>query len=269
MAGGDVFAPVRWKHLDLRDPQLGVATEVRRRHARRPPRRRGAWRSSSPSRPTARAASRPTPSRSFPATTPRSPSPPPTATPPAPPSPSATSIRASPPPDHQERHDDRLLLPALLLAQLPAARRHPEDASPPPATSSVEGYGALYADAAKVAELNEHLAASGLKMPTGHFGLDMLENEPDRVLEIAKAVGIETIYCPYLLPRPAPRQPARAGTPSASGCRRPARRYRDAGLGFGWHNHDFEFRRPPTARCRRPRSSRAAPTSNGRPTSPG
>ena len=28
---------------------------------------------------------------------------------------------------------------------------------------------------------------------------------------------------------------------SASGCRRPARPYRDAGLGFGWHNHAFEF----------------------------
>ena len=37
-------------------------------------------------------------------------------------------------------------------------------------------------------------------MPTGHFGLDMLEQEPDRVLEIAKALDIETIYCPYLLP---------------------------------------------------------------------
>ncbi len=28
MAGGDVFAPVRWKHLDLRDPKLRVATDV-------------------------------------------------------------------------------------------------------------------------------------------------------------------------------------------------------------------------------------------------
>ena len=96
MAGGDVFAPVRWKHLDLRDPKL------RRRHRRRRRRRSSPgspprpWRSSSRSRPTAPAASRPTPSRSFPATTPRSASPPPTATPPAPPSPSATSTRASP-----------------------------------------------------------------------------------------------------------------------------------------------------------------------------
>ena len=54
------------------------------------------------------------------------------------------------------------------------------------------------------AELKAHLGASGLKMPTGHFSLDMLENEPARVLDIAKAVGIETIYCPYLAARPAP-----------------------------------------------------------------
>ena len=77
-------------------------------------------------------------------------------------------------------------------------------------------------------------------MPTGHFGLDMLEKEPGRVLEIAKAVGIETIYCPYLPPDQRPdsgegyaefgKRLQEAGKP-----------YRDAGLGFGWHNHAFEF----------------------------
>ena len=66
--------------------------------------------------------------------------------------------------------------------------------------ASVEGYGALYADEAKVAELKAHLGDSGLTMPTGHFGLDMIEQEPARVLEIAKALDIETIYCPYLQP---------------------------------------------------------------------
>jgi sugar phosphate isomerase/epimerase len=106
--------------------------------------------------------------------------------------------------------------------------------------TSVEGYGALYADDAKVAELKQHLGSSGLTMPTGHFGLDMLEKDPARVLDIAKAVGIETIYCPYLLPEQRPDSGAgylafgkrlqEAGKP-----------YRDAGLGFGWHNHAFEF----------------------------
>jgi sugar phosphate isomerase/epimerase len=104
----------------------------------------------------------------------------------------------------------------------------------------VEGYGALYADAAKVEELKANLAASGLKMPTGHFGIDMLEQEPARVMEIARALGIETIYCPYLMPdqRPADgrgweafgRRLQAAGAP-----------YKAEGFGFGWHNHAFEF----------------------------
>lgn len=106
--------------------------------------------------------------------------------------------------------------------------------------TSVEGYGALYADEGKVAELKEHLGASGLTMPSGHFGLDMLESEPERVLAIARALGIETIYVPYLVPDQRPETGAgyvafgkrlqEAGQP-----------YRDAGLGFGWHNHAFEF----------------------------
>jgi sugar phosphate isomerase/epimerase len=108
--------------------------------------------------------------------------------------------------------------------------------------TSVEGYGALYADAAKVAELKEHLAASGLTMPTGHFGLDMLEREPDRVLEIAKALDIETIYCPYLPPDQRPDTGA-AWVAFGRRLQEAGRPIRDAGLGFGWHNHDFEFRK--------------------------
>jgi sugar phosphate isomerase/epimerase len=110
--------------------------------------------------------------------------------------------------------------------------------------ASVEGYGALYADEAKVAELKEHLGASGLTMPTGHFGLDMLEKEPDRVLEIAKALGIETVYCPFL--PPADRPDTGAGY-VAFGRRlqEAGKLVRDAGLGFGWHNHAFEFERLP------------------------
>jgi sugar phosphate isomerase/epimerase len=110
--------------------------------------------------------------------------------------------------------------------------------------TGVEGYGGLYADAAKVDELRAHLGASGLRMPTAHFGLDMIEGEPDRVIAIARDLGIATVYCPYLLAEHRPgdgkgweafgRRLAAAGKP-----------LRDAGLGFGWHNHDFEFRATP------------------------
>lgn len=107
--------------------------------------------------------------------------------------------------------------------------------------ASVEGYGALYADAAKVAELKDNLRKTGLTMPTGHFSLDMLENDPATALDIAKAVGIETIYCPYIAPE---LRPATGSDYAAFGQRlqEVGKPFRDAGLGFGWHNHDFEFR---------------------------
>jgi len=106
--------------------------------------------------------------------------------------------------------------------------------------AEVEGYGALYADPAKVAELVNHLDRNGLRMPTGHFGLDMLETDPARVVEIAKALDIETVYCPYL---PSDQRPDTGVAYQMFGARlaEAGKPIRDAGFGFGWHNHDFEF----------------------------
>lgn len=106
----------------------------------------------------------------------------------------------------------------------------------------VEGYGALYAslDADAVAATRADLDRNGLSMPTAHFGIDMLENEADRVLEIARTLGIKAIYCPYLLPE---QRPTDAAGWRAFGERlqKASGPYRKAGLEFGWHNHDFEF----------------------------
>jgi sugar phosphate isomerase/epimerase len=106
---------------------------------------------------------------------------------------------------------------------------------------AVEGYGALYADDAQVAELTASLGKSGLAMPTGHFGLAQLEDAPGKVLAIARTLGIKRIYCPYLMPDD---RPTDAAGWRAFGARLQAagRPIRDAGLGFGWHNHDFELR---------------------------
>jgi len=106
--------------------------------------------------------------------------------------------------------------------------------------TGVEGYGALYADAVMVDATAAGLAATGLAMPTGHFGLEMLENDVDRVLSIARTLKMERIYCPYLPPE---SRPADHAGWHALGVRLEVagRPYRDAGFGFGWHNHDFEF----------------------------
>jgi sugar phosphate isomerase/epimerase len=103
--------------------------------------------------------------------------------------------------------------------------------------SRVEGYGSLYNDPA---QLKQDLDTSGLSMPTGHFGIDMLENEVERVLEIAKLTGMKAIFCPYLL---AENRPDSADGWQGFGERlaRIAVPYQAAGYRFGWHNHDFEF----------------------------
>lgn len=108
----------------------------------------------------------------------------------------------------------------------------------------VEGYGGIYAtmDEAALKGLRADMDANGLTMPTGHFGLDMLEKEPAQALLIAKTLGIEAIYCPYLLPD---QRPSDSAGWHAFGKRlgEAGKRYQDAGYVFGWHNHDFEFQK--------------------------
>ncbi len=106
----------------------------------------------------------------------------------------------------------------------------------------VEGFGPVYGDMNQAAgnSLAETLSGLGLSMPTGHFSIDALESRSADVIAFAKAVGMESIYCPYLLPDQRPTDKAgwvafgarleKAGEPM-----------RDAGFDFGWHNHDFEF----------------------------
>lgn len=104
--------------------------------------------------------------------------------------------------------------------------------------SQVEGYGGLYGDPAGLAAA---LREAGLAMPSGHFSLDMLEKEPDKAMAVIKAVGMRAVYCPHIGPDLRPTD--------AAGWRAFGRRlqqagapFRAAGLTFGWHNHDFEFR---------------------------
>lgn len=102
---------------------------------------------------------------------------------------------------------------------------------------NVEGYAGLYDD---VPTLRAALDSAGLAMPTGHFSIAMLEDEPDTALDIAHQLGMKRIYCPYLTPD---ERPTDKDGWSALGARLAAAGapFTAAGLGFGWHNHDFEF----------------------------
>ncbi len=106
--------------------------------------------------------------------------------------------------------------------------------------AAVEGFGGLYPDPAKLGELAVALHTTGLAMPTGHISLELLETDPDFAIEIARTLGMARVYCPYVMPADRPKDGegwrafgARLQTAGAP--------LRSAGLGFGWHNHDFEF----------------------------
>ena len=105
---------------------------------------------------------------------------------------------------------------------------------------AVEGFGGVYPDEAAVAPLAAELKATGLTMPTGHFSIESLENNPEMVIRMARALGMDTVICPYLMPD---ARPVDAAGWRAFGARLAAagKPIRAAGLAFGWHNHDFEF----------------------------
>jgi sugar phosphate isomerase/epimerase len=103
--------------------------------------------------------------------------------------------------------------------------------------TQAEGFGPNYEDAAAT---RAFLDANGLKMPSGHFSIDMLEHDFAKVLEIAKTLGMQRIYCPYLMPDQRPTD--RAGwTAFAQRLAAVCKKLNAAGYPFGWHNHDFEI----------------------------
>ena len=104
----------------------------------------------------------------------------------------------------------------------------------------VEGYGALVADADARASLTQALADEGLSMTSTHAGLETLRHQQAELLSLAPAVGLQAVFVPFLATDDRPhdadgwrafgQELARLGAP-----------FVDAGLKFGWHNHDFEF----------------------------
>ncbi len=101
----------------------------------------------------------------------------------------------------------------------------------------VEGFGGIYGDPAA---LRDQLDQAGLTMPTGHFDLKMIEQTPEKAIKIAQSLGIKALFVPHLDAADRPKMPDEwlrfGGRLEEVG-----KPIRDAGLHFGWHNHDFEF----------------------------
>ena len=101
----------------------------------------------------------------------------------------------------------------------------------------VEGFGPYFEDPAKTKSL---LQTHGMTMPTGHFALELVEQDTEQVIATAKMLGVEVVVIPYLAAEDRPttaagwkdfaQRLAKAGEPVTA-----------AGLEFAWHNHDFEL----------------------------
>ena len=108
--------------------------------------------------------------------------------------------------------------------------------------TEVEGYGGLFED---LPALEDALDAAGLKMTTGHIGIDMVEDSPAVALDIIQTLGMKAAFIPYVMPADRPTDAdgwrafgvrlARIGAPIVN-----------AGVTYGWHNHDFELKPLPT-----------------------
>ena len=103
---------------------------------------------------------------------------------------------------------------------------------------AVEGFGPLFEDPAATRAL---LDAHEMTMPTAHFAFDLIQSDPARVLEIARTLGVQTVIVPFIAPDARPSD--KAGWEAfAARLAEAGKPIRDAGLGYGWHNHDFEFK---------------------------
>jgi sugar phosphate isomerase/epimerase len=69
----------------------------------------------------------------------------------------------------------------------------------------VEGFGGVYDDPPA---FRKKMDANGLSMPTGHFGIDMLESDFAKARDIATVLGVTNIICPFLMPDQRPKDKA-------------------------------------------------------------
>ncbi len=82
----------------------------------------------------------------------------------------------------------------------------------------------------------------GLKAPSLHIGYDALLGQFEKSVTMAKALGADTIVLPYMTDEHRTEQGWQAVLPNFN---RLAAELKKAGLGFAYHNHDFEFTNRP------------------------
>ncbi|MCZ4271561.1 sugar phosphate isomerase/epimerase family protein [Maritalea porphyrae] len=103
--------------------------------------------------------------------------------------------------------------------------------------TQVEGFGGMFDN---VAELAADLDNVGLKMPSTHLALELLEDDFDAALEIINTLAVRQVYAPYLVEEERPTDAA-GWQVFAQRLSKVSDKLAGYGVTFGWHNHDFEF----------------------------
>lgn len=106
-------------------------------------------------------------------------------------------------------------------------------------------YGGGGYDQMDHAALRATMDRLGLVAPSLHIGYDALASDFDRSVGMAKTLGADTVVVPWMGEE---HRNAEGWTAAVANFSRWAERLKGAGLGFAYHNHDFEFTVKPGGR---------------------
>ena len=99
-------------------------------------------------------------------------------------------------------------------------------------------YGGGGYDKMDHAALRATMDRLGLVSPSVHMGYDLLAADFDGAVRIAKTLGADTVVMPWM---GEPHRTAEGWRAAIANFGRWAGQLKAAGLGFAYHNHDFEF----------------------------
>jgi sugar phosphate isomerase/epimerase len=99
-------------------------------------------------------------------------------------------------------------------------------------------YGGGGYDKMDHAALRKKMDSLGLKCPSLHIGYDALVGNLDGAVKMAKTLGADTIVLPWMAPA---MRNAASWKDAIANFNLWGGQLKKAGLGFAYHNHDFEF----------------------------
>jgi len=99
-------------------------------------------------------------------------------------------------------------------------------------------YGGGGYDRMDHAALRKTMDRLGLKSPSIHVGYEALAADFDGAVAMTRALGADTLVVPYMADT---HRNAEGWKVAVADFNRYAERLKKAGLGFAYHNHDFEF----------------------------